>query len=379
MNGSRTLELVSLAATTAAVAGVLGALALWLLRSRSIGTQVVIVALSAITGTAVGARVAADAMLLSSDDLVALDVVLGAAGGVGLLAAVLLGRRVGRAGASLVAVARRVGEPAGRHVPARDAPRELARLARELDETSTRLHEARVRERALDRSRRELVAWVSHDLRTPLAGIRAIAEALEDGLADDEATTRRYYRTLREEAERISRLVDDLFELSRAQAGVLDLHLERISLADVVSDALAAAGPLAAAEGVQLEGRLDGPTPELMGSTPELLRVLRNLLANAIRHTPAGGSVSVTAFAEGSHAYLTIADTGGGIAERDLPRVFDVAYRADPARRKGDGAGLGLAIARSLVEAHRGEIDVRNDDGGARFTIRLPLEATGAK
>jgi signal transduction histidine kinase len=232
-----------------------------------------------------------------------------------------------------------------------------------------------VREEALDASRRELVAWVSHDLRTPLAGIRAMIEALEDGLVDEPETVARYYSTLRREADRLAELVDDLFELSRAQAGVLRLEPAPVSLGDIVSDALAAASPVAASKGVRLEGRLDGPPPELEVSASEVLRALRNILENAIRHTPSDGAVTVEAGRDGDGAYVSVVDTGGGIPEPDLPRVFDVAFRGDAARTPGyAGAGLGLAIARQFVEAHRGDITVRNENGGCRFTVHLPLD-----
>jgi len=378
MTRDHAVELVLVAGATAAVAALLGAVALRLVRGRSVGVQAVVVAISAMSAVAIGVRVAAARMLVASDDVVVLDVALAAAGTVSVIAALLLGRRVGRAGASLVDAARRVGG-AGPFAPiGPDAPRELARLARELDDASARLRDARAREQALDASRRELVAWVSHDLRTPLAGIRAIAEALEDGVVTDDETVARYHRSLREEADHLSALVDDLFELSRAQAGVLQLELERVSLGDVVSDALAGARPIAAAKGVELVGRLDGAPPELHASAPELLRVLRNILENAIRHTPADGTVVVEAGRRAGHAFVSVLDSGGGIADEDIPRVFDVAFRGDPARAKGDGAGLGLAIARSLVEAHRGDITVCNENGGARFTVVLPIDAAGA-
>jgi signal transduction histidine kinase len=372
MTGSHALELVIVAGATATAAVCLGAIALRALRGRSVAAQAVVVALSAIGAVAVGVRVAAHRMLVSSDDVAVLDVALAAAGAVAIAGALLLGRRVGRAEQTLVAAARQVGTTGPVGTTGVDAPRELTRLARELDETWTRLNDARERERALETSRRELVAWVSHDLRTPLAGIRAIAEALEDGVVSDAETTRRYHRTLREEADHLTALVDDLFELSRTQAGVIQLELERISLGDLVSDALAGATPVAAAKGVHLVGQLDGTAPELSASAPELLRVLRNILENAIRHTPADGTVVVEAGTARDEAFVSVLDSGGGIPSDDLPRVFDVAFRGDPARSSG-GAGLGLAIARSLVEAHNGAITVANENGGARFTIVLPL------
>jgi signal transduction histidine kinase len=369
------LEMVTLAGGTAVGAAALGALVLRGLRRRSIGTQTAAVALVAVLAVGVGAWAAARAMFLSDHDLGALGVILVAAGTVGVATAVVLGRRVGEASRSLAEVARRIGRDAvdGGSRPAPAGPAELARLREELEITSRRLDQARARERSLDASRRELVAWVSHDLRTPLAGIRAIVEALEDGVVHDPETVARYYTTLRVEADRLAGLVDDLFELSRTQAGVLRLHFERVSLGDLVSDAIATAAPVAEAKGVRLEGRLSGPPPDLDVSAPEVLRALRNILENAIRHTPSDGTVVVEAGRDADRAFVSVADSGGGIPEPDLPRIFDVAFRGDSARTPGDGAGLGLAIARGLVDAHRGEITVRNDNGGARFTVRLPL------
>ena len=173
--------------------------------------------------------------------------------------------------------------------------------------------------------------------------------------------------------ERLAKLVDDLFELSRAQAGVIPLQLERISLNDLVSDALAGARPIACAKGVVLEGHDHASSLEVVASAPELLRVLRNVLENAIRHTPADGTVVIDIRGATDRAYVYVADSGGGIPDLDLPRVFDVAFRGEPSRSSRDGTGLGLAIARSLVEAHHGDISVCNDNGGTRFTITLPL------
>jgi signal transduction histidine kinase len=376
---NETFELVLLAAGTAAVAAIAGALVLRALRRRSLGAQAAAVAVAAVVGVGVGAWFGARAMFLSEHDLWALGVMLVASGSVGVVTALVLGRRVGAASNALVDVARRIGDGDIRHsVPDPGTPQELARLHHELELTSRRLDQARAREQMLDASRRELVAWVSHDLRTPLAGIRANVEALEDGVVEDPDTVARYYATLRREADRLAELVDDLFELSRAQSGVLELHMERVSLGDLVSDALAGASPVAAAKGVHLEGRLDGPPAELEVSASEVLRALRNILENAIRHTPSDGTVTVEAGRDDAGAFVSVVDTGGGIPEKDLPRIFEVAFRGDAARTPGDaGAGLGLAIARRFVEAHRGDITVRNENGGCRFTVHLPLPSRG--
>jgi signal transduction histidine kinase len=374
MSARDAFQLVAIAAGTALAAGIGGAVALRVLRTGSVSTQIVAVALTTVTAVALGAWVAARAMFISDHDLSMLVVVLLPAGTMAVAASIVLGGRVVDASASLSELARRIG--AGATPPAGErarAPSELERLADELHTMSARLDEARSRERALDVSRRELVAWVSHDLRTPLAGIRAMVEALEDGVVDDPDTVDRYHRTLREEADRLASLVDDLFELSRSQAGVLRLELQRVSLSDVVSDALAGAAPVADAKGVRLRGVMRDHGPELQASAPELLRALRNILENAIRHTPSDGTVVVEAGVEEGRAFVSIVDTGGGIPEPHLDRVFDVAFRVDPARQ-GEGAGLGLAIARGLVEAHRGDVTVRNENGGCRFTVRLPVE-----
>jgi signal transduction histidine kinase len=376
MSTSDALGLAALAAAAAAAGAMGGALTLRLARGRTVTVQTSIAAITALVSVVVGVLGAAQAMFLTEEDLGALVVILGASATIAAVAAVVIGGRVGRASAALVESARQLGEGATDLGTPGDLPQELALVHAELSRSATRLADARARERALDRSRRELVAWVSHDLRTPLAGIRALAEALEDGVVEDPDTVSRYYTSLRVQADRLSELVDDLFELSRTQAGVLHLEFEQIALGDLVSDALASAAPLAAAKGVRLEGRLDGSAPELAASSREVLRAMHNVLENAIRFTPSDGTVTLEAGADRGCAYVNVLDTGGGIRGDDLERVFDVAFRGDPARRAGDGAGLGLAIARGIIEAHHGDITVCNRDGGACFTMRLPLEQT---
>jgi signal transduction histidine kinase len=372
------LRIASIAGGAAVGTGAVGFGLLALLRRRSTGAQVTVVALASIGAVFAGAVAAAEAMFLSAHDLHQLMVILVAAGTAGLLIASELGRRVRRAGRSLEAVAARIGDGEVPTDAGHPSPREFAELADRLEETARRLDQARSRERALEASRRELVAWVSHDLRTPLAGIRAMVEALEDGVVTDPVTVERYHRNLRVEAERLAALVDDLFELSVIQAGALDLHMERASLEDVVQDAVSTASALARSKGVRLEERNDGPPIELALATPEMVRVLRNLLQNAIRHTPSDGTVWVESGMDGDRAYVAVADQCGGIPEADLSRVFDLAFRGEAARTPGDGGGgLGLAIARGVVEAHHGDISVRNENGGCRFTVRLPLSAGG--
>jgi signal transduction histidine kinase len=234
--------------------------------------------------------------------------------------------------------------------------------------------EARSRERAAEASRRELVAWISHDLRTPLAGIRAMAEALSDGVVSAPGDVAGYASRISTETQRLSGMVDDLFELSKITAGALRLTMSAVPLRDVISEAVAAEGPVAARKGVHLEANAEA-WPVVLGSDPELARVIRNLLSNAIRHTPADGTVAVHVDADADHAVVRVDDACGGIPANELDRVFDVAFRGSSARTpSGDGgAGLGLAIARGLVEAHRGEIAAHNHGPGCRFEVRLPI------
>jgi signal transduction histidine kinase len=253
---------------------------------------------------------------------------------------------------------------------------EVALIAEALNAAAARLAEARERERRMERERRDLIAWASHDLRTPLASLRALAEALADDLAPDEATRRRYLAGLTANVERLSALVDDLFELSAIQAGAVTLQLEPTSLPDLASEVLDRFEPEAAAAGVRLECRLDGGRPVLAGRD-QLGRVLANLVVNGIRHTPRGGRLRVAVADGDGTAVLRVTDACGGIPEADLPRVFDQLWRGDPARSTR-GAGLGLAIARGLVDAHGGTIGVANVPGGCEFTVRLPLASTAS-
>jgi len=231
--------------------------------------------------------------------------------------------------------------------------------------------DARAKERAAEANRRDLVAWVSHDLRTPLAGLRAMSEALEDRVVADPETVAEYHRRIRVETDRMAGLVDDLFELSRITAGALRLSRERVPLGDVVSDAVASAAPVAATRGIKLVAEESG-WPVVEGSAPELARILANLLRNAIRYTPDDGTVTVTGGRDGTEGWLAVTDSCGGIPDADLPRVFDVAYRGEAARTPGSGGGLGLAIVRGLVDAHGGAVGVSNVEGGCRFLVRLP-------
>jgi signal transduction histidine kinase len=308
------------------------------------------------------------AMFLSNHDLGVVTTVCAMAALVSLVVALLLGRSVVAGSRALAEATRALGDGGGFAPPAVAPTAELAELGRELAATSAKLAASRERERALEASRRELVAWISHDLRTPLAGLRAMAEALEDGMVDDPG---RYHTRIRSEVERLSGMVGDLFELSRIQAGVLALAPARVSVYDLVGDAIAGADALARERGVRLVGDGVEPVPvEVDGR--EMTRVLANLLVNAIHRTPADGTVAVAARREADSVVLSVTDGCGGIPPEDLPRVFDTGWRGTDARTPPAGAGLGLAIVRGIVEAHAGRAAVRNVPGGCRFEVRLP-------
>jgi signal transduction histidine kinase len=316
--------------------GLAGLAALRGLRGRSVTAHIVVILLVTVLSVLAGIIGAAMRMFISDHDLHVLLIVVGTAATVSLAVGLWSGRRLARA--------------------------------------SMWAAEARERERAAESRRRELVAWVSHDLRTPLAGLRAMAEALADGVVSDPETVAEYHGRISAETDRMAALVDDLFELSRINAGALRLSLADVPLGDVVSDAIASAAPLAAAEHISIVAEPSAGWPVVRGSVPELSRVVDNLIRNAIRYTPPDGTVTVTGGQDAGGGWLAVSDTCGGIAEADLPRVFDVAFRGAPARtpEKDAGGGLGLAIVRGLVEAHQGAVDVGNVGDGCRFVVRLP-------
>ncbi|UZJ24814.1 HAMP domain-containing histidine kinase [Rhodococcus antarcticus] len=238
--------------------------------------------------------------------------------------------------------------------------------------------EARDSERAAERSRRELVAWVSHDLRTPLAGIRAMTEALADGVVSEPAEVAQYARQIEQESVRLTAMVDDLFEMSKISAGALVLTMGEVALPELAEEAVAAIRAQAVRKGVQLSSEPGPAGARVRGSDPELTRVLVNLLSNAVRHTPPDGSVLVSSGVDEGGAWLRVDDGCGGIPADELPRVFELAYRGSAARTPVSdgspaGAGLGLAIAAGLVRAHDGEITVHNQGAGCRFEVRLPV------
>jgi signal transduction histidine kinase len=357
---------------------VIGVTALRLLARRSISMLITAVVLVSVFTSMAGIAVIAYRMLSGVNQDVVLDL-MAIAGLAGLIVALVVGRQLTKASRSISDAVQNVGDSGVYIAPQQPLPAELAELSGALTVAYDRLAQARSRERALEASRRELVAWVSHDLRTPLAGLRAMAEALEDQVVTDPREVSQYHTQIRREVDRLTLMIDDLFELSRIHAGALRLSRRMVGLEDVVAEVVASAEPVARAKGVRLTGAAVRGMPVFI-DTAEMGRALRNLVTNAIRHTPSDGVVDVLADVQRGMACVSVSDACGGIPQADLPRVFDVAFRGESARTPAptQGGGLGLSIARGIVEAHSGQIAVRNAGPGCQFMIRLPLARPGA-
>jgi signal transduction histidine kinase len=256
---------------------------------------------------------------------------------------------------------------------------EMASLARTFNTMAGRLQAADQKQRELETLRRNLIAWAGHDLRTPLASIRAIVEALADGMVEEPETVDRYLHTAQREIRSLSLLIDDLFELAQLEAGGLRLELHPNSLSDLISDTIESFSELAARQEVSLEGDVEAGVDPVTMDAGQIGRVFSNLLSNALRHTPAGGRVRVLATTIAEGVQVEIHDTGEGIDAQDLPHIFERFYRGEKSRsRATGGAGLGLAIAKGLVEAHGGYIGVDSTpEQGTRFTFILPRALQG--
>lgn len=383
MNLPDDVQVVLLALGWSGAAGAVGLLVIRRLPRRSVRLDLAAVAAVAVVSLLAGVTGAARAMFLSVHDLTVVVRVALVAAPVALLVAVLAGRTVVR---DVDRVRRRAAALAGEAAPAPGPPRlrELAALDDDLTDVGARLAGARAQQEALERSRRELVAWVSHDLRTPLAALRATVEALEDGLAPDPARARR--QVLRE-VDRLSALVDDLRELSGIQAGALPLHPEPVDLRDVAREAVEGAAAPAAARGVLLDP-VDAPAGvTVVADAGTLARVAGNLVANAVRYSRPGGRVRVTVTVRDGAGVLAVRDACGGIPAADRERVFEPGWRAEGARTPGPdgGSGLGLAVARGLARANGGDVVLADasdggDGGGAGgccFEVVLPGRADG--
>jgi signal transduction histidine kinase len=251
---------------------------------------------------------------------------------------------------------------------------ELSALAVTFNQMAEQLQAADRKQRELENLRRDLVAWASHDLQTPLASMRAVLEALSDGVVDEPGMVKRYLNIAQRDVMSLSALMDDLFQMSQLDAGGFPLSRAPSSLNDLVSDTLESFSELAYRESITLEGQVEAEADPVFMDTQAIGRVLNNLISNALRHTPVGGEIKVHARPTGNSVEVSVRDTGEGIHEQDIPHIFERFYRGEKSRNRGTGgAGLGLAIARGVIHAHGGEIRVESERGrGTQFTFTLP-------
>jgi signal transduction histidine kinase len=405
---SELLAIIGWAVAWGAVIGAASLLILKSLRRASFAVQICVVVLAAVAVLTAGMVSAFNAMFISARDLEVMWYVLAVASAVAVSIALVLGSRVSRNAKALADAARSIGRGESPGIQSPVMSHELAALAAELESSSRMLEASRQRETAVENARRELVSWISHDLRTPLASMRAMTEALEDGMAADVPG---YYRKIIAQTDLMAGMVNDLLELSKIHAGSMRLRAEPLDLYDLASDAIADLAALAQQHGITLDG--GGRRESLaLADGPSMGRAIRNVVLNAIVHSPPGSRVTVEVGREGDRAVVAVTDGCGGIPEADLPHVFETGWQKDPARRQpyrwsagddgagidGDldgsdvvpgpvepagamrysGAGLGLSIVAGIVSAHQGTVTVENVDGGCRFSLLLPSQGSAA-
>ena len=356
--------------------------AIWLVivhagvRSRRLGTfrlqygvavaGVIAIALIAVFWTS-------DRMFVSDHDAAVLASLMLFAGVIGARSAMLFADRtaddVERLGDGLARFAD--GDLSHRIEPT--GPRELQQLAHAANGMAVALEHARAERDDADRARRNLIASVSHDLRTPLTSLRLLVEAIGDGVVAGPAETADALRRARGNVATLSTLVDDLFELARLEAGDISWTLSQVGIAELIDETVEAFRPQAEQKGLQLTESVAHDVLPVRGNPEKLQRVLYNLVQNAVRHTPADGTVSLRAARDDSYVRIEVADDGEGIPPEQAERVFERFFRGGDGARNGTGAGLGLSICRAIVEAHGGRIWVEPGDGrGSRVCFTVP-------
>lgn len=372
------VDVLLIAGTGLACTVVVAAIALILLRwarGSSMLVQMLVLASVAAVSMAASVLLISVEMYISPHDLSVLVWVIGTSLLFSLLAAWLVARLTRARLVRISEAVRRVGE--GDVVTAEPhGLREFDDLSAELADVSERLHAARQELEQLDSARRRFFAWISHDLRTPLTAVRALSEAIEDGAS---AHPERYAGEVRAQIDTMSRMVDDLFELSKLTSGAVRLRTQQVELLDVVSDAVADVRLAAEQRGVTIVER--GVGGHVLWADPHQLgRVVVNLLTNAVRHAPRDSEILVTATElDEQRLVLGILDHGSGVATSDLDRMFEVGWREDAARPTtaddpvASGAGLGLAIARGLARAHGGDVYAEHTGEGFRMNVLMPV------
>jgi signal transduction histidine kinase len=355
------IEFALIVSLTTLAAGIAIAFALRLL--PTVRLQLVGLALLAV-GLPLAAVILGGLVMFHMHDDVKILAVGAASASTALAAALLVGARIARRIAGLEAAAEELSSGELKARAPTDSPRELAHLGQAFNTMAGNIE-------ALFDARRQLVAWASHDLRTPVASIQAMLEATEDGLASIDE----YMPALRQQTHTLGMLIDDLFELARIDAGALTLELSEAQLQPLVSHCVRGLEAEARARKIRLESQLDEALPDVRCAPEHLQRVLLNLVTNALRHTPSDGSVLVRARQHACELEVSVEDTGVGLSAEAQQRMFEHFWRGDSSRtRATGGAGLGLAIARGFVEAQGGRIWAENRrEGGARFAFTVPI------
>ncbi len=376
-----TLIIFGLAVGCCILIGAAGLLALHLLREKSLRWQLALAGVTPVLAVAASVAVNVQLMFLSGHDSGVIVVALVTSTLLALGAVWVVLRRITQGSLALgTGVSELVADGTGRQ-PAEPGPTEPRQMIPELEQVHSELArarrtlaEARTQERNAERARRELVQFVSHDLRTPLAGLRALTEGLEDGVISD---VPRAYTQMRSTVTRMAGLVDDLFALSRVEAAP-EAERRLVALAELLADVTDELIPMAAAAEVGLRAEVpESDRLAVHGDADALSRAVANLVSNAVQHTAPGGAVRVRGLrALDGVVQVAITDSCGGIPEANLSRIFDSGWRDTRTRSVSDlspsGAGLGLTIVKGVITAHAGSIEVRNVEGGCCFSVELP-------
>jgi len=343
-----------------------------------LGRQFGLAVAIAIGSILVAVGIAVGRMFVSHHDALMVSVIVIAGGAVAVRAAQLFARGVLADVETVRDGLLAVGEGERDHRIETASCDELAELARAANAMVQRLADEERRRDAADRARRDLVVAVSHDLRTPLASVQLLTEAIEDGVVDGETRTR-YLAEMRIHVQALSSLIDDLFELSRLEAGDIEWSMSQVQLGELVGETVAAMGAQARAQRVAVVADVPPDLAFARANPEQVQRVLFNLIQNAIRHTPADGSVTVRAATVPDGVEIEVSDTGSGVADEDAIHAFEPFFRGgSEASRTADGAGLGLAISRAIVEAHGGRIWLEASGQGTQVRFTLPAAAGAA-
>ncbi len=342
---------------------------------RSIRQKVLLAYSLGIVIAIINIYVTSQLMFVSRHDFLLLGLLLIFAGLLSASFGYLLAGSINRSLAQLQAGANRLaaGDFSGRvHLTEID---ELYSVANAFNVMADELEAAFARQQALERARRDLTAAVSHDLRTPITSIRAMVEALHDGVVSEPEMVRRYYSNIQAQIKNLSTLINDLFELSRLESEQVQLELEPVNINDLLSDVVESMQAQANTRNISIRGIFCEDLPLIKAEMVKIQRVITNLVQNALRHTPENGEIALETRLAEQGVQVDVIDTGEGISAEDMPFIFDQFYRGEKSRsRETGGSGLGLAIAKRIVEAHHGQIWATSDPGhGARFSFVLPL------